>query len=271
MSVALRASQLAYRYSGQSRDAVANITLELPAGSLLAVVGPNGSGKSTLLRLLTGTLEPQRGSVRLEDTELAEWTTRALARHMAVVTQREVPAFALTVRDLVTAGRYAHVGPFRAESDHDRQVVMSAFEACDIPDFASRDVATLSGGEFQRARIARALAQEPRVLVLDEPTASLDVHYQVAIFELLQRLRHDQGLTVVVVTHRLELAARFADELLLLDAGRCVSQGSPAEVIDEGVLSQVYQWPLAVRHVDLDGERLPLIVPRRSAPERPHG
>ena len=233
--------------------AVKDVDLHVETGALHAIVGPNGSGKSTLLNLLTGALKPAEGSVKLWGDPVAEWSPRDLAQKLAVVTQREAPAFPVSVRDLVASGRYAHLGPFRSERGEDRAIVERALERCGIPHLASRSVRELSGGEFQRARIARALAQEPSILVLDEPTAALDIRYQMAILELLSELRETRGLTVVLVTHRIALAGRFADRLLLMDEGRVVSEGVPADVLEPETLSRVYGWPLSVIDIELAG------------------
>ena len=160
-------------------------------------------------------------------------------------------------------GRYPWLGPLGAEGERDRAAIARALEHCDVSDLAGRDVMTLSGGELQRARIARALAQEPRALVLDEPTASLDIRHEMAILELL-RASADQGMTVLVVTHGLDLAARFADHMLLLADGRVSAEGPPATVMESAVLAEVYRWPLAVATDPATGT--PRVTPLRRPP-----
>ena len=250
-------------YRRDPRAVLDGVSLEVPDGSLYAVLGPNGSGKSTLLRVLLGVLAPRSGEVELDGRPVAAWGRRELARSVGVVPQSETLAFPLPVRDLVAMGRYPHLGPLRAERDADRAAVAAALERCDVTDLVERDVTTLSGGEMQRVRIARALAQEPRALALDEPTASLDVRHEMSILELL-RASADGGLTVVLVTHHLNLAARFADRILLLDRGRVAAEGAPRDVFVEDVLERVYGWPLRVDEDPVAGA--PRVVPLPGAP-----
>ncbi|MBW3535714.1 MAG: heme ABC transporter ATP-binding protein [Gemmatimonadetes bacterium] len=232
-------------YARAPEPVLDGVSLAVPPGTLYAVLGPNGSGKSTLLRVLLGALAPTAGVVELDGRPLPAWNRRELARSVGVVPQSESIAFPLSVRELVAMGRYPHLGFLRAEGDADRSAVAAALERCDVAALRDRDVTTLSGGELQRVRIARALAQEPRALALDEPTASLDVRHEMSILELL-RASADQGLTVVLVTHHLNLAARFADRMLLLHEGRVAAEGTPREVFVEDVLERVYGWPVRV-------------------------
>jgi iron complex transport system ATP-binding protein len=168
------------------------------------------------------------------------------------VPQNEHLAFPLSVRDFVAMGRYPHLGPLKPEGDRDRKAIGEALERCDVTELAARDVTTLSGGELQRVRIARALAQEPSALVLDEPTASLDVRHEMSIFHLL-RASANRGMTVLLITHHINLAARFADRLLLLNGGRVAAEGSVGDVFREEILEAVYRWPLAVREDPVTG------------------
>ncbi|MEX0890783.1 MAG: ABC transporter ATP-binding protein [Gemmatimonadota bacterium] len=243
---ALEAGGLTFRYPEAARPAVRELDLRVPAGCFYAVLGPNGSGKSTLTRLLLGALAPTAGEVRYAGRPLAGWERRALARRVGVVAQGEEAAFPMTVRELVAMGRYPHLGPWRREGAADRAAVERALERCEVGALAERPLATLSGGERQRARLARALAQEPETLVLDEPTAALDVAHEMAIFELLAGLARRGGATVLVVTHNLNLAARYADRLLLLNEGGMAAEGLPEAVLTKETLERVYGWPVAV-------------------------
>jgi len=243
---------LVVRYGQARKPALAGVTMAVPEGSLYAVLGPNGSGKSTLMRALLGVVRPEAGQARVGGREAREWTRRELALAVGAVAQNEHLAFPISVRDFVGMGRYPHLGPMRPEGDADRAAVRRALERCDVADLASRDANTLSGGELQRVRIARALAQEPSALVLDEPTASLDVRHEMSIFRLL-RSSADTGMTVLLITHHINLAARFADRLLLLDRGRVTAEGSVREVFREEILETVYRWPLAVREDPVAG------------------
>lgn len=242
---AFEALRLCYTYPTAPRPAISDVSLRVPAGRFQAILGPNGSGKSTLGRLLLGSLVPATGSVAVAGRPLDQWTRRALARQIGVVPQDERHAFPLTVHDLVEMGRYPHLGPFGAPASHDRDVVRTAMERCDVLPFADRAITTLSGGERQRVLIARALAQEPSALLLDEPSASLDIRHEMSIFELLRELV-GEGVTVVLITHNLNLAARYADRLLLLHDGRARAEGRPAEVLREELLRTVYGWPVTV-------------------------
>lgn len=248
------------RYPGAGRPALSDVSLEVPTGSLYAVLGPNGSGKSSLVRALMGVTPLESGEARIGERPVGQWKRSDLARSVGVVSQTESIAFPLTVTELVGMGRYPHVGALSTPSEKDRDAVRRALSACDIDGLAERDVTTLSGGEFQRARIARALAQEPSALVLDEPTSSLDIRHQMAILELL-RGSADGGMTVLLVTHSLDLAAQFADRMLLLSEGRVAAEGSPDRVLREDVLTRVYGWPLSVARDPETG--VPRVAPLR--------
>jgi iron complex transport system ATP-binding protein len=233
------------RYRPKGPRALNRVNMTVQRRSLCAVLGPNGSGKSTLMRALLGTVALEEGEARVDGRPIQRWPRRELARRVGAVTQSEATAFPVTVRELVEMGRYPHAGPLNPLGKDDARAVQDALARCDALHLSGRSVATLSGGEFQRVRIARALAQEPAALVLDEPTASLDIRHEMAILELLRR-SVDGGMTVLLVTHHLDLAARFADRVLLLDQGRVAAEGSPAEVLTVETLEGVYQWPLAV-------------------------
>jgi iron complex transport system ATP-binding protein len=245
MSV-FRAERLSFAYRDATAPAVNAVTFDAPGGRLLAVLGPNGSGKSTLLKLLLGAVQPTSGTVQYRTRDVRAWSRAALAREIGVVTQLEDIAFPLTVRELVGMGRYPHLGPWRAEGAKDRAAIERALARCDLLELQQRPIATLSGGERQRARLARALAQEPSTLVLDEPAAALDIAHEMTLFELLAAFVRGDGVTVVLVTHNLNLAARYADTLLLLDRGHCTAAGTPADVITRAHIERVYRWPVTI-------------------------
>ncbi len=242
--MSLEACDLVVRYGG-SPPALDGVSCAVAGGGLLGVVGPNGSGKTTLVRALSGLVRAERGEVKVEGRPLVEWSRSALARALAVVSQGEEVTFPLRVAETVMLGRYARLGPLASPSGADRAAVSEAMTRCDVAGLAGRTVDTLSGGEWQRVRIARALAQEPRVLVLDEPTTSLDVRHEMELFELVRRLV-DGGLAGLVITHHINLAARFADRILLLSGGRVAGEGRPADVLRQETLRAVFGWPLAV-------------------------
>ncbi len=253
-----RTRDLVVQYRGTRVPALDGVSMKVPEGSLYTVIGPNGSGKSTLMRAIMGLLPPSRGSVRIQGRETGAWTRKALAQAVGAVPQAEHLAFPLSVRDFVAMGRYPHLGPLRAEGETDRQAVGDAMSRCDVAHLAPRNVTTLSGGELQRVRIARALAQEPRALILDEPTASLDIRHEMSILQLL-RDSAGQGMTVLLITHHLNLAARFSDRLLLLNQGRVAAEGAVDDVFREETLARVYQWPVEVRADPVTG--IPYVTP----------
>jgi iron complex transport system ATP-binding protein len=266
--VIYHARGVAYRYAGTVVNALSDVDLAVPAGAFYAIVGPNGCGKTTLLRLLLGALEPRSGEIRFDGRAVRAWSRRDLARRIGVVPQVEPLVFPVTVRELVAMGRYPHLGNWRAEGPGDRAAVDRAMETCDVATLRDRPVSTLSGGEQQRARLARALAQEPETLVLDEPTASLDISHEMEIFELLRSLA-DRGVTVVMVTHNLNTAARYADRILLLDGGRAAAEGTANTVFTRDTLERVYRWPLLVSTHDAAGPDAgaPQVVPLRRLPQ----
>jgi len=240
-----QARDLTVRYGREARKALDSVNMTVTEGSLYAVIGPNGSGKSTLMRALLGLVPAASGTVRVGGRETESWSRRDLAKEVGAVPQIEHLAFPLSVRDFVAMGRYPHLGSLRSEGAEDRSAIERAMRRCDLLGLGKRDVTTLSGGEIQRVRIARALAQEPRALALDEPTASLDIRHEMTIFRLLRDSTR-RGITVLLITHHINLAARFADRFLLLSGGRVAAEGGPREVFRASVLEEVYDWPVKV-------------------------
>jgi iron complex transport system ATP-binding protein len=259
----LRAQDLEVQYPGSRQPALRGVSLAVPQGSFYAVLGPNGSGKSTLLRALLGLIRPMSGHSALGGLPSADWSPRDRARRVGVVPQGEVFPFPMTVRDLVAMGRYPHLGPLAGEGPADRDAIAQALHRCDATALAHRMVDTLSGGELQRVRIARALAQEPSTLVLDEPTASLDLRHEMEVLELL-RGEVGRGKTVLLTTHHLDLAARYADRILILDGGAVAAEGPPAEVLTAAVVEAVFGWPVVVAPDPVTGA--PRITPLDRAP-----
>ena len=235
------------RYGFTSRpDFLGPIAVTVRRGQCLAIVGPNGAGKSTLLRLMAGLVRPSNGSVHLDDKPLPSITAGARARTIAFVPQHLPADLNLSAREIVLLARYPHRGLSLFESAEDRRVAEQAMQTTGVHTLADRSLATLSGGERQRVHIAAALAQQPQLLLLDEPTASLDLQHQMAIFRILRDRAARDGLAVVVVTHDVNLAARYCTQVLLLNDGRAVALGEPEAVVTPAVLEPVYGVALAL-------------------------
>ena len=270
----LELSDATVRYAGAAPEAppaMEGVSLAVHAGESVALVGPNGAGKTTLLRALLGQVPCVSGRALALGRDARSWPRDALARMVGVVTQREEPAFPLTVREAVEMGRYPHLGAWRAPGSADRAAVERAMRRADVAALGERWVDTLSGGEWQRVRIARALAQEPRVLVLDEPTASLDLSHEMQLFELVLDLVRRDGLAALVVSHHINVAARFADRLVLLSRGHIVADGPSEAVLEPARLAEVFGWPVAVHRladgsVQLYPERQPVMPESGATP-----
>lgn len=214
--------------------------LDVESGSVIGIVGPNGSGKSTLIKILAGIIEPQEGKVEIDGQPLSAMRRKAIARLISVVPQQTVFHFPFSVFDFVMMGRHPYQSMTPFESTEDHRIVKEALEQTGILHLAQRSVLELSGGEKQRTVLASALAQHTQLMLLDEPTASLDLRYQVQIHKALVRLSKEQGLTVVVVTHDLNLGALFCERMLLMKEGRIVADGPPVSVCDPQVIQEHY-------------------------------
>lgn len=241
MKISLQGLGFAY----DTRPVLEGITLELAEGEVLALVGPNGSGKSTLLRNIAGILKPTAGSVYLDFKELRKFTPRELARLLGAVEQERHVGFDFTVRELVELGRLPHLGRLERLGPEDREAVRRAMALTHIEEFADRPISTLSGGERQRVFLAIALAQDPKALLLDEPTAHLDINYQLEIMEII-RERARAGLTVIMALHDLNLAAQYADRMALLHRGRVLALGRPEEVLSPERIKEAFGVEVAI-------------------------
>ena len=255
-------------YPHGPRPALNGVSFDALRGRITAVVGPNGSGKSTLVRAIVGRVPLAAGSIAVDGLPTTEVGRRDLASRVAIVTQREEPAFPLTVREYIALGRYPHLGLFRGPTSHDHAAIQRASALTETDAFSNRAITELSGGEWQRVRLARALAQGGDAVVLDEPTTFLDVGHEMAIFELLSTLA-GTGHAILLVSHQLNLVARFAEHMVLLNGGQVEAAGAPAAVMQGAILERVYAWPLVVTRDPAVGA--PALVPLRIRPrgERP--
>lgn len=239
------------------------LSLEVARGEMTAVLGPNGSGKTTLLRLAAGWLTPVSGAVSIEGTEVGSIPPAERARRVAVVPQETHPAFDFSVEEIVLLGRAPHLGLLGLDTPGDRAIAREAMERAGVAAFAGRPFRRLSGGERQRVTLARALAQGPEILLLDEPTAFLDLKHRLRVHEMLVELNADKGVTVVLAGHDVNLAARHCGRLVLLGGGRVVADGPPAEVLRPEPLLEVYGVDVEVR--EDPGTGRPWVVPLRPA------
>jgi len=243
------------------REVVCGVTADVGEGEWVALIGPNGAGKTSLLRAVAGLL-PCSGTVSLHGTRLEELGRRERAQRLALVPQEPRTPPWLTVAEYVLLGRTPYLRPLAREGEPDREAAARSLARLDLDELAERTLGTLSGGERQRVVVARALAQEASIVLLDEPTASLDIGHQQQALDLLDVLRDTEGLTLVAAMHDLTLAAQYADRVLLLDAGRLVADGAPADVLTEEALARHYGARVRVVALD-DGFA---VLPARGAP-----
>ncbi|GAB3211113.1 ABC transporter ATP-binding protein [Marinactinospora endophytica] len=243
----------------EGTDLVRDVDLDVAPGEFVGVIGPNGAGKSTLLRTVHRTLRPRTGSVRIDGEDLWALSQRALARRVAAVLQENGADFELTVDEVVAMGRAPHKRAFSPDNDDDRRLVMTSLELVGAAHLAARSYPTLSGGERQRVLLARALAQEPALLVLDEPTNHLDIAHQLDVLAVVRRL----GTSVLAVLHDLNLAALFCDRLYVVDHGRVVAAGTPAAVLTPDLLAEVYRVQADVALHPLTGAPNVVLLPPR--------
>jgi iron complex transport system ATP-binding protein len=238
-----------------NRSQVEGIDLTVAAGELVCVLGPNGAGKTTLVRVASGLLAPSAGEVRLEGAPLGSLARDAIARRLAVVEQVQQVAPGFSVREVVAMGRAPHQGAWMRPSDADTKIVDDAIARCDLKDVASRPANALSGGEQKRVAVARALAQEPKVLLLDEPGAFLDVRHLLDLYELLAVEVKERSLACLVVMHDLNVAAQFADRVVLVKSGRVVASGPVAEVMTYRALKETFDADLYCGENDVNKTR----------------
>ena len=269
----LIAEGVRFAYPGGS-EVLTGVDLQARQGELLCILGPNGSGKTTLLKCLLAGLRPRTGSIIVAGRDVSRYGAMALARIVSYVPQTARPTFAFTAGQIVMMGRTPHMGRLGLPGELDHRVVAAAMEMTATTPFADRMLENLSGGEQQTVMIARALAQQGRIMLLDEPTSHLDVGHQLAIYGLMAKLAHEWNMAVVCVSHDLNLAARYCDRLVAMADGRVCAEGAPAEVLTEERVSELYGC--AVRIETSPGGRpnvtplsAALDAPRRSAGDAP--
>jgi len=263
----LWADNVSFRYAAGAPLVVDGVTVRLASGALAGILGPNGSGKTSLLRLLSGTHRPTSGRVLLASRPIDELSRREVARQIAVVPQETELAFEYSAIEIVLMGRHPHLGVFAVEGPDDERIAREAMAATGTIDLADRPFHQLSGGEKQRVVIATALAQSAGLMLLDEPTASLDLGFQLEIASLLTRLNEEHGVTMAISTHDLNLAASICRELILMRGGKVLAAGPTADVLTPENIKLLYDVEADVHVHDETGHIT--VVPIRPAPQRP--
>ena len=259
----MRVTDLTFAYKQFSLQP---ISFEVPPGAFTTVLGSNGSGKSTLLKLISGYLKPRTGKVLLRGMDIRQMTLRQRARQIALVAQESQLNFPMSVREFVLMGCHPHLSWFKFEDRQSLEVLEWTLDITDSRLLTHRNIQELSGGEKQRAILARALVQQPKLMLLDEPTMHLDVGYQMELVQLIKSLSRDKGFAVIMVTHELNIAAEFSDQVLLLNEGHALAFGSPEEVLDEANLMRVFRTDLLVDRNPISGA--PRITPVRREGDR---
>ena len=244
----IQAEHLEFSYS--LLPAVVDVSLSLPRGAMGALIGANGSGKSTLIRLLAGLLAPVSGEIVFDGASLSALHPRERAKRIAYVPQATSNVFPFTALEVVLTGRSPYSGRFRFESSHDEQIALSALDALDAAHLASRHITELSGGERQLVTVARALAQEPEMLLLDEPASALDLKHRTQLTKALRRLRDERGITILMITHDLMLLDSAVDLIFAMKCGRLIASGAPEVALTEALLGEVYDAPVRTMRSD---------------------
>ncbi|MEI8352846.1 MAG: ABC transporter ATP-binding protein [bacterium] len=269
MTPAIELKQVTARY--HTKPVLQDVSLAIEAGDMVGVLGPNGAGKSTLFAVLSGLLPPASGSAQLFGTDIHRIPPRERAHLVAVVPQDLDIPVPYTVEEVVMMGRTASLGRFSSPTAADHQSVERALVYTDVADIRRSPLNELSGGERQRAIVAMALAQEPRIILMDEATSHLDINHRLEIMQLVERLNRDNGVTVLMISHDLQIAAEFSRRLIVLDHGRLVADGPPAEVLTEDTLRRVYHCDVQVHQDPHSGGLSILAAPRLPAPNMGKG
>lgn len=224
----------------RDKSVLNDVSFSVEKGEFFVIVGPNGAGKTSLLKVLSGLQKVHQGSLTIKDKNISKYRRRNLSQIMAIVPQQIEVGFPFTVADTVIMGRTPHLGILGMEGDEDHDIAREAMEFTEVAHLADRKLYQLSGGELQRVIIARAICQQPEIILLDEPTTALDPAHQLKIMDLMEKFRREQGITIVMVSHDLNLASMYGDRLLLLKDGRVVKTGDPGSVLDRELLEESY-------------------------------
>jgi len=261
MKDAIHTRQLGYSY-GDLR-VLEDLSFSVHQGDFFIIIGPNGSGKTTLLKCISGILRPRTGGLEILGAPVHAYSRKSLARSIALVPQTAPVDFPFTVTEVVLMGRSPHLGILGVEHEEDFSIAHRAMEFTGVASLARRKLDQLSGGERQRVMIARAICQDPEIILLDEPTASLDLAHQVRVMDLMERLRHENKVTVLMVSHDINLAALYGNRLMLLKEGRILSLGPPSEVLTFQTLEEAYGCPLIVDKSPLGDFQRVTLVPQK--------
>ncbi|UCD89216.1 MAG: heme ABC transporter ATP-binding protein [Desulfobacterales bacterium] len=261
MNPAINVSNLSYSF--EDSPVLRDVSFTIPKGGFFIVIGPNGSGKTTLMKVISGLLQRQQGQIDILDRPIEGYSRKALAQTIAFVSQMAYVDFPFTVSEIVLMGRSPYMGVLGVEDEKDLEIVQAAIRFTGLDHIAHRKMDQLSGGEQQRVFIARAICQKPDIILLDEPTASLDLAYQVRVMDLMEQLKKEKGVTVVMVSHDVNLAAMYGDQLLLLNEGRVECQGRPDEVLTFQTLEEVYKCTLLVDQSPLGDIPRVTLVPKK--------
>ena len=238
MGLMLKVKDLCFSY--RERPVLKDVDLEVRKGEVVGILGPNGCGKTTLLKLMNRNLRPESGQVWMEEKDLEAVSKKEIARHIAVVPQSNEIRFAFTVRDIVMMGRMPFLHQFQGESSEDAHIVDEAMRKTNISEFADRYINTMSGGERQRVIIARAIAQRPEIILLDEPTLHLDINHQFEVLDLVKRLSKEEGLTVVIVSHDLPMVVKYCDRIVLIHDHKVFADGTPDDILTKENMKTVF-------------------------------
>jgi iron complex transport system ATP-binding protein len=261
MNIAIDVQNLSHAYGNS--PVLKNLTFSVRTSDFFIIIGPNGSGKTTLLKTISGILKPQNGQLKILERSIENYTRKALARTVALVPQKVPVDFPFTVKEVVLMGRSPYLGMLGLEQQSDLEIARQAITFTEIEHLVHRKLDQLSGGEQQRVFIARAICQQPQIILLDEPTASLDLSHQVRLMDLMEKLKQEQGVTVMMVSHDLNLAAMYGDRLLLINDGGIVRIGTPDEVLTFQTLEEVYGCTLLVDNSPLGKIPRVTLVPRK--------